>query len=101
MRGEAGAGGGDLGHRDDDVDLGRRQLLRIERQRAGDVAENTEIGSDAQVIDFPADHRVVVVDYVGAAGHPRGVALAEFHLLREERCRAGDGADSDQGKLLG
>jgi hypothetical protein len=55
---EAGAGGQDLAHRDRHVDLRRRRVLRIERQRSRAVAEHSEIVAEAEVIDPPADQGV-------------------------------------------
>ena len=84
---EAGAGGQHLRHRDGDVGGGRSGLLGIEIERAGDVAEQAEIGREAEMIDFPADQSVAGIGGIGAAGDEADVLLARKlpRLLGDQR----------------
>src|SRR3546814_9669827 len=68
---EPGAGDGEAGDGDGDVQLCGGGVLRVDGQRAGRVAKYPEIIVESKVVDTPADQRVVVVGVIGAAGDAR------------------------------
>ena len=76
MAGQAAAGGGDLGDRDRYIDLGGGGIGGIDDQGAGDVAEDAGVFAEAEMIDFPHDHRVARVGGVAARGDARLVGRA-------------------------
>src|SRR3546814_19991754 len=73
---EPGAGDGEAGDGDGDVQLCGGGVLRVDGQRAGRVAKYPEIIVESQVGDTPDDQRVVVVGVIGAAGAARTNLLA-------------------------
>ena len=82
-----------FGDRDRDIDLGGIRILGVERQRTGRTAKDSEIVTEAHVIDVPRDQRVVRVNLVDAACDRCRISRTWFDHLRDQRRRDQQGQD--------
>src|SRR3546814_13246573 len=63
----------------------------VDDERAGHVAEDAGIFAEAEMIDFPHDHRVAGVGSVSACGDARLVGRAGGGAALRDDDRGGDG----------